>query len=267
MGWASLDEESVLAYLHAVGDELPIYFDTGLAPPICGVALALGQILQQTRLPPGAIHSLQEFDTLMPIAMGSKLRTLAWLERQRERWGLRFLTFGLSMEDQDHRGALGIKTTLLVTDPFAGSAAEQEPRRLSVPADGGKVTLKGDLGPVSRCISQAQLEEYSEVSGDHNPLHLDPEFAAGTQFGGIIAHGMLTLAFISEMMTASVWSAWLTSGSVRARFKGAAYPGDLLETWGTASKSDDSSNSYSVGLRNSATGDDLIAGTATVRKN
>ena len=257
----------MLAYLHVVGDDLPIYFDTGLAPPIYGVALALGQILQQTRLPPGAIHSLQEFDTLMPVAMGGNLRTLAWLERQRERGGLRLLTFGLSMEDQNRRAALGIKTTLLITDPVTGWQEEQEPRRQSEPADGEKTPPKGDLRPVSRCISQAQLAEYSEVSGDHNPIHLDLEFAAGTQFGGIIAHGMLTLAFISEMMTASVGPAWLASGSLRARFKGAAYPGDPLETWGTTSKSDDSSNSYSVGLRNSASGDDLIAGTATVRKN
>ena len=32
------------------------------------------------------------------------------------------------------------------------------------------------------------------------PFHLDEEFARTTQFGGRIAHGMLTLAFVSEML-------------------------------------------------------------------
>ena len=41
------------------------------------------------------------------------------------------------------------------------------------------------------------------VSGDHNPLHTDPAFAATTQFGGTIAHGMLVLAYVSELMTAA----------------------------------------------------------------
>ena len=261
-----MDEESVLAYLHAVGDQLPLYGNSGLAPPLYGVALAIGQILQQFELPPGAIHSLQEFDTLCPIPVGSKLRTQAWLERSRERGGLRFLTFGISMEDQAGRPALGIKTTLLVP----GSQEEQQQRRQSdsTPTAGAdRKSSEAELPQVSRHINQALLVEYSAVSGDLNPLHLDAEFAARTQFGGIIAHGMLTLALISEMMAASAGVAWLSSGSVRARFKGAAYPGDLVETWSTASKVDDGLHSYAVGLLNSATGEDLITGTATFRKN
>ena len=35
------------------------------------------------------------------------------------------------------------------------------------------------------------------MSGDHNPVHLDPEYAETTQFGECIAHGMLTGAFVS----------------------------------------------------------------------
>ena len=267
LGWASLDEESVLAYLSAVGDRLPIYGKCGLTPPLFGVALALGQILQRTSLPPGAIHSLQEFDTLRPIPVGSGLRTLAYLERQRERGGLRFLTFGISMENPEGQTALGIKTTLLVPDLQGKQQAEGETdstrRNGSEPAPANE----GDLGIVCRGITQAQLVDYSAVSGDRNPLHLDPEFAAKTQFGSIIAHGMLTLAFISEMMTASLGETWLTSGSIRARFKGAAYPGDNLQTWGKTSKSDGTSHSYSVGLSNASTGADLITGTATVTKN
>ena len=108
---------------------------------------------------------------------------------------------------------------------------------------------------------------YSAASGDDNPLHLDREFAAGTQLGGIIAHGMLTLAFISEMMTSYLGESWLASGSLRVRFKGAAYLGDRVETWGGPARSSDNVSAFNVGVRNAATGEELITGTASTRKN
>ena len=105
------------------------------------------------------------------------------------------------------------------------------------------------------------------ASGDDNPLHLDPEFAAKTQFGGIIAHGMLTLAFVSEMMAAAHGRDWLESASLRVRFKGAAYIGDRLETRGNPAKEQGSSKTYSVGVWNSASGQELISGTASFKIN
>ena len=265
LGWVSTDEQSVLAYLRAVGDELPHYQQLGLTPPLYVVALGLGQILQRASLPSGAIHSLQEFDLLEPLPMGRQVRVQAWLDRQRARGGLRFLTFGLSAESDSGRPAMAIRTTLLVPEQQTASRGTGENARESMPKPAD--ATKGDLPQLRRRITQVQLEEYSEVSGDHNPLHLDPEFAAGTQFGGIIAHGMLTLAFVSEMLASALGERWLSSGTLRARFKGAAYPGDLVETWGLESGKDGELTGYAVGLRNSATGEDLITGTAMVRKN
>ena len=39
------------------------------------------------------------------------------------------------------------------------------------------------LPPVERRITQEQLVQYADASGDHNPLHLDEEFARGTSYG------------------------------------------------------------------------------------
>ena len=255
----------MLAYLRAVGDELPHYQQVGLTPPLYVVALGLGQILQRAVLPSGAIHSLQEFDLLEPLPMGRDVKVKAWLDRQRARGGLRFLTFGLSAETDPGSPAMAIRTTLLVPEQQSAGRGPGEIARESMPNPPD--ATEGDLPQVRRIISQCQLEAYSEASGDHNPLHLDPEFAAGTQFGGIIAHGMLTLAFVSEMLASSLGERWLSSGTLRARFKGAAYPGDLVETWGLESEKDGELTGYAVGLRNSATGEALITGTATVRKN
>lgn len=102
-------------------------------------------------------------------------------------------------------------------------------------SDGG---LKvGDMLPnISKCVQREQLVKYSEVSGDKNPIHLSDDFAKTTQFGGIIAHGMLTLAFVSELMTNAFGSDWLRSGCLKVRFKGAAYLGDRLLVSGEISQ-------------------------------
>ena len=100
------------------------------------------------------------------------------------------------------------------------------------------------------------------------PLHLDPEFARATQFGGIIAHGMLTMAFLSEMMVARFGRSWLETGSINVRFKGAAYVGDEVETWGRVTGVEEQGTqcrvTCSLGVRNRATKQEILGGSATV---
>jgi len=50
-----------------------------------------------------------------------------------------------------------------------------------------------------RTVTEADILMFAGVSGDTNPVHLDQEFAASTMFGGRIAHGMLSAAFISTV--------------------------------------------------------------------
>ena len=92
------------------------------------------------------------------------------------------------------------------------------------------------LPTLSKCVQREQLVKFSEVSGDKNPIHLSDDFAKTTQFGGIIAHGMLTLAFVSELMTNAFGPDWLRSGCLKVRFKGAAYLGDRLLVSGEISE-------------------------------
>jgi acyl dehydratase len=45
-------------------------------------------------------------------------------------------------------------------------------------------------------ITQAHIDAYAEVSGDFNPVHVDPEFARTTPYGTTIAHGSISAALI-----------------------------------------------------------------------
>ena len=124
---------------------------------------------------------------------------------------------------------------------------------------------EGDSLPVvEKFLTQEQIARYADASGDFNPLHLDPEFASKTQFGGIISHGMLTLAFISEMLTKTFGRAWLETGNLKVKLRGAARPGDTVTTWGKVTRSASETLECSVGIKNSK-GEELISGVASVK--
>lgn len=44
------------------------------------------------------------------------------------------------------------------------------------------------------------IDLFAQASGDHNPVHLDDDYASQTQFGKRIAHGMLTVSVISAIL-------------------------------------------------------------------
>ena len=89
-----------------------------------------------------------------------------------------------------------------------------------------------ELPSLAKTLSQDKIDRYARASGDFNPIHVDPAFAAQTPFGGTIAHGMLLLAYLSEMLTVAFGRAWLAGGRLKIRFKGAARPGDVVTARG-----------------------------------
>lgn len=48
-------------------------------------------------------------------------------------------------------------------------------------------------------IDQASIDAFADVTGDHQFIHVDPEMAKQTPFGGTVAHGFLTLSLLSQM--------------------------------------------------------------------
>ena len=55
----------------------------------------------------------------------------------------------------------------------------------------------GQKTTFSKTITAKEVMTFAEISGDHNPLHLDAEYAKTTRFGARIAHGALTNGLIS----------------------------------------------------------------------
>ena len=94
--------------------------------------------------------------------------------------------------------------------------------------------LPGDRIPVlTKHVRQQTIDAWAKVSGDYNPLHTDPEFAAASRFGGTIAHGHLPLAWFCELLIAWAGTAWLSAGELLdVRFIAPVRPGAVYEVAG-----------------------------------
>ena len=58
----------------------------------------------------------------------------------------------------------------------------------------------GDSASIERVICLKDIETFSNLTGDKNPLHVDQGFAEKSKFGSRVAHGMLTSSFISTLI-------------------------------------------------------------------
>ncbi|MCH8206784.1 MAG: MaoC family dehydratase [Chloroflexi bacterium] len=100
-----------------------------------------------------------------------------------------------------------------------------------------KRVREGDTLPkVEKTVTQDRIDRYAEASGDFNPIHVDQDFAAGSHFGGTVAHGMMVAASISEMMTAAFGTDWLRSGRLKLRFRAPVLPGDTVRAFGAVKR-------------------------------
>jgi acyl dehydratase len=80
-------------------------------------------------------------------------------------------------------------------------------------------------------VTHLQLVRYAGASGDFNPLHTDPKVGEEIGTGGIIAHGMLIMGFVGQMLSDYVGPQALRKFGVR--FKGMTHLDDVITCTGT----------------------------------
>lgn len=88
----------------------------------------------------------------------------------------------------------------------------------------------GQSAETSNTITQQDIEMFADLSGDHNPVHLNAAYAAGTQFKGIIAHGMLSASFISGVLGTSLPGTGAIIMGMTLKFLAPVRPGDTVRS-------------------------------------
>jgi 3-hydroxybutyryl-CoA dehydratase len=86
----------------------------------------------------------------------------------------------------------------------------------------------GDSAEITKTIEQADIAAFADVTGDHNPVHVDEEFAKTTRFGRTIAHGMLTASLISAVLANELPGEGSVYLGQTLQFVAPVFPGDQI---------------------------------------
>jgi acyl dehydratase len=89
------------------------------------------------------------------------------------------------------------------------------------------------LHPVTLTVDQAAIQAYAQITDDFNPIHVDPEFAATTPMGRVIAHGMLSANLIIQSIALTFGTARASRTTLDIRFARPVFAGDVVEAGGT----------------------------------
>jgi acyl dehydratase len=117
-------------------------------------------------------------------------------------------------------------------------------------------------------ISRHQLALYCGGSGDHNPIHVDIDFAKKFGFKDVFAHGMLSMAFLGRIVTSFAPQAQVRK--LGTRFTSITWVGDVITVSGKVTGKREANGEKLVDLEVKCTnqnGQDTLQGDATVALN
>ena len=86
----------------------------------------------------------------------------------------------------------------------------------------------GQKAQRSRLVTSRDIELFTEISGDHNPLHYDEAIAQNSRFGGIVVQGGITSAILNAVVAEDLPGPGTVFLQVNWSFKAPVRPGDTI---------------------------------------
>jgi acyl dehydratase len=77
-------------------------------------------------------------------------------------------------------------------------------------------------------VTPEMVEQYAQITGDRNPLHFDADFAAGTRFGRLVAHGGITTGILHGLLAEDMPGPGSVFLSQDWKFTAPVYIGDTI---------------------------------------
>jgi 3-hydroxybutyryl-CoA dehydratase len=94
----------------------------------------------------------------------------------------------------------------------------------------------GKSASLTKTFTENEVRTFAEISGDHNPLHIDAEFAASTQFKRQLVHGMLVAGMISAVLGMQLPGPGCIYLKQELNFRAPVYFGDTITATVTVTK-------------------------------
>jgi acyl dehydratase len=232
----TIEPKAARAYARATDDELPEHREGTLAPPVFAAVAgwdALTNALLAVVAPealPTLVHGEHDLTLAMPLEPGRPLYSRAMPAYIAQRSAGVVVAVRNELTDAD--GALVAEqwmTSLVRGAQWDGDVTVAGTPAPTHPLPDSLRDATPD-GVVTRQTSLDQPIRYAAASGDHNPIHLDAEFAQSVGLPGAIMHGLCTFAIVSQ---AAILAAGQQPRALRrfaARFSAPVTPGHAVTT-------------------------------------
>ncbi len=214
------------------------------------------------------VHSDQLFRWSGPLTHNIEVAITGTVARVRERGGLNFVTFEATVNAGESTLVESVSTFLMGSTPAAEPAGDTGEPPVGTGSVHGRADPVGELAvgasipTVRRAASRLDLVRYAAASGDFNPIHFDHESARSAGLDGIVVHGLLMSAWLTQL--AQVTTASLAPlVEMKIRFRSALRPADTAEAGGDVSAMADGGATLALALRRD--GADLVTAKVVTR--
>ncbi|OLE20422.1 MAG: dehydratase [Catenulispora sp. 13_1_20CM_3_70_7] len=229
----TVEPERIAAYAAATNDPIAEHRRGELAPPVFAVlpafdsgaeavlAVAPAELLMML------VHGEQDFFYHRPITPGMELSTRS------APVGVRQTSAGVVVAVRSEtRTAGGDLVNEQWMSTFFRGAQGQRSAGESAPGHATAEAVRGTdtVGEAKQHVDADQTVRYAEPSGDHNPIHLDEDFARSVGLPGIINHGLCTMAFASHAVIGIAEADPRTLKRLAVRFAKPVPPGQDIST-------------------------------------
>lgn len=132
----------------------------------------------------------------------------------------------------------------------------------------GTITIEeiemGMIRSLRKVVTDEDIRMFAEVSTDHNPVHMDDDYAQDTIFEGRIAHGMLTAGLISAVIGEQLPGHGTVYMGQTLKFLAPVRPGDMVEAEVEVIDIDYAKRRVQLSTRCLVDGKKVLVGEATV---
>ncbi|WP_194910710.1 MaoC/PaaZ C-terminal domain-containing protein [Catenulispora rubra] len=241
----TVERERIAAYAAATNDPIAEHRAGDLAPPVFAVVPAFDSSAEAVLAvaPPELlmmlVHGEQDFFYHRPITPGMELLTRS------APLGVRQTSAGVvvAVKSETRTPDGDLVNEQWMSTFFRGAQDQQSAGEQAPPhALDDALRAEAPVGQAKQHVDEDQTVRYAEPSGDHNPIHLDPDFARAVGLPGIINHGLCTMAFASHAVSCIAQETCVAEADPRnlerlaVRFARPVLPGQDISTrvWAAA---------------------------------
>jgi acyl dehydratase len=254
-------KREAMYYALATNDPNEAYIDGArpdgiVAPPLYAVSKDIGGkgVMQAVQDPDMGInwayvvHGEHLFEWEKPLIPDTKLKITSTVKDIIDKGTGELLEIKIDSTDENGDLVVSQVIGLFERNPEAPKKKKTEEEA----EDRGKILFTEDMK-----VKKGQTYIYAEPSGDHNLIHIDPDFAVKVGLPGIILQGLCTMAFVQKAVVDNVNGGDPNKlKKLKVRFSRNVLPGDTVTTTGWLKE--DKGNSMIVGLESVVDRGDVV---------